>query len=92
LDAAQRLKINNFATVSASVGSTSSPAVELRLIRNFFAHRNKDTADQIYAYYGTVPPFSLKVENLAGALIVGGSIKLDRWISDFQLMAEVAVQ
>jgi hypothetical protein len=44
LDAAQRLAIVNFSTVSAAIGAANSPAGEMRKVRNFYAHRKWGSA------------------------------------------------
>ena len=44
IDAAYRLHIANFATVSAALAATNSPAEEIRLVRNFYAHRKHGAA------------------------------------------------
>ena len=46
IKAAQRLNIQNLATVSAALGAVNSPANRLREVRNFYAHRKKHTAEQ----------------------------------------------
>lgn len=47
IKAAQNLNIANFAKVAAAIGSTPWPLDDLRLIRNFFAHRSRDSALEI---------------------------------------------
>ena len=49
LDAAKALGIRNFPQVSAALGSTPSPADDVRVIRNFIAHRNRATAVELNA-------------------------------------------
>ncbi len=47
IDAARRLGIPNFTSVAAGVGGTPSPLDELRAVRNYFAHRGRDTSDRL---------------------------------------------
>jgi hypothetical protein len=44
IDAATRLGIQNLSTVAAAIGAANSPGNELRIIRNFYAHRKKETS------------------------------------------------
>lgn len=43
INAGELLRIQNLANVSAALGANNSPAEEIRHVRNFYAHRNKDT-------------------------------------------------
>lgn len=48
VDAAQRLRVGNLATVAAGLGANTSPAEALRAIRNFYAHRSYRTAREAF--------------------------------------------
>jgi hypothetical protein len=72
IDAAQRLKIANFSTVANALGATSSPAEDLRHVRNFFAHRGKNTADQIRSRSFYRAYMDITIEDLLGQLISPG--------------------
>lgn len=47
--AARKLSIANYANVAAAIGSTPWPLENLRLTRNFFAHRSRSSALQLRA-------------------------------------------
>ena len=44
IDAAQRLRLANYRSISTALSITPSPADDLRTVRNFVAHRNKQSA------------------------------------------------
>ena len=50
IDAARRLALPNFASVSAGIGLTPSPLDELRAVRNYFAHRCRGTSEKLRPY------------------------------------------
>lgn len=92
INAAQRLRITNLATVSGALGATSSPVTDLRHVRNFFAHRWKGTADQIRrrSFFNASMQFNL--EDLVGQLVPSGITRMESWIIDMRDIAEAAVQ
>lgn len=47
MKAAQHLGIANFSRVAAAIGSTPSPAEDLRAIRDYYAHRNDETLRKV---------------------------------------------
>lgn len=92
LDAAQRLNIGNLSKMMVAIGSSASPADEIRLTRNFLAHRGNETARQIHNYYGAGTLRSLRIQDIAGVIVSAGSTRFENWVSDFRLIAEMAVQ
>jgi hypothetical protein len=92
LNAAKTLRITNYATVSAAIGATPSPAEHIRVTRNFIAHRNQRTATQLrkvavaYGFRGT------HVEPYVRHVIAPGITVFEKWISELRLLAEGAVQ
>lgn len=55
--AATKLSVYNLNTISAAIGATNSPAEEVRVVRNFYAHRGQYTFSQASntGFFG-VPP------------------------------------
>jgi hypothetical protein len=47
IQAAQRLSIANFSTVSAALGATNSPAEDIRRARNFYTHRARIGSNEV---------------------------------------------
>ncbi len=90
LDAARRLRVGNLAAVSGALGSTPSPLEEIRVLRNFVAHRSERAAIEARRYSG--------LNHLKGlhaylqSLQSGGSSLLETWVRQLQVMAESAVQ
>ena len=92
IDAAVRLRINNLMTVQAAIGATNSPAEELRLVRNFFAHRSLSSAQEIYQQNWHPSGNRLNIENLTARMTTGGVTVMESWILNLQIVAEVAIQ
>ena len=92
LDAARDLQIGNFPTVSAAIGSTPSPAEDIRIVRNFYAHRGAATfvltrrVATGYGITGRVHPDAIAVFP-----VVGGVSVFESWIVDLLTVAESAV-
>jgi len=92
VDAAKRLKVQNFATLSSAIGSTGSPADELRKIRNFFAHRSRESAEalRILSYHHS--SVSLNVENLLARTNSSGITILEDLLVSLRRIAISAIQ
>lgn len=91
IDAAQRLNIKNFSTVSAALAATNSPADKIRRVRNFYAHRGEDTADDALSTSIFSFPTRPEVFDLA-AYTSGGARIIESWVSDLILVATAAAQ
>lgn len=89
--AANQLLIQNRSTIIAALGATSSPSNEVRLVRNFFAHRGKDTADLLRSHLSSVGTSSICLEDLAGEIISPGIMRVEHWVNDLRLIAEAAI-
>jgi hypothetical protein len=89
--AAQRLAIANFPTVSAALGSTNSPAEDIRRARNFYAHRMKGTAKQSGATNLFVSRARLEVFDLAA--YTSGNVRIiESWVDNLNLVALAAAR
>lgn len=51
IDAAGRLEIQNLTAVTDAIGSSSSPVEEIRCLRNFIVHKNRETALSVRQRY-----------------------------------------
>jgi hypothetical protein len=90
IDAATRLKVANLGTLAAALGSTNSPADEIRHIRNFYAHRRQGAAARALScnvFSGTRPiVFDLAAYKSAGER------HIDYWTTGLVLVATAASQ
>jgi hypothetical protein len=91
IQAAQRLAIANFATVSAALGATNSPAEDIRRVRNFYAHRKKGTAQESGATGVFGSPIRLEVFDLAA--YTSGNVRIiESWVNNLNLVALASAQ
>lgn len=91
IEAASRLSITNLSTVSAALGATNSPAEEIRRVRNFYAHRHKDTATIAAAtnlFSGPTRPAVLELAAYTG----GGNRVIESWVAGLIVVATAAAQ
>lgn len=91
LDAATRLKVANLTTLQTSLGSVTSPANEIRIVRNFFAHRSDYSVRTIRAQPWYTPSLKLNVEDLLARPTAAGII-MSSWIASLELVALAAVR
>jgi hypothetical protein len=92
IDAAQRLRIPNFSTIAAALGSVNLPAEDMRPFRNFLAHRGRDTAIEVrnQSFMRGIP--RVCVEFTAGDLVQPGVTRFEQWIINFRLVASSSIQ
>lgn len=91
LDAAQRLRLANLATISAAIGASNSPADRIREVRNFYAHRTRETAARAMAagYFSrTSKPSVFELASFSA----GGRTIIESWISDLDSIADAATE
>jgi hypothetical protein len=90
IQAAQRLAIANFATVSAALGAANSPAEDIRRARNFYAHRKKGTAQESGATNLFV---NRRLEVFDLAAYTSGNVRvIESWVNNLNLVALAAAQ
>lgn len=91
LDAAERLNVANLTTLQAGLGAVTSPADEIRIVRNFFAHRSEFSVRTIRTqpWYGS--RMKLDVEDLAARPTAAGTV-MNSWIARLHLVAAAAIQ
>lgn len=93
VDAAARLKIANFATVSGGIAATSVAINDIRACRNFLAYRNKQSNDGLdYLRHRLGVSLSTRAEELANALVPGGASLFELWCWELLQRATNAVQ
>jgi hypothetical protein len=90
IDAAQRLGVKNFITIQAALGSTGSPANELRIVRNFYAHRDISTVCEIKKLPWYANNLKFIPQDIPGHVVTGGVSRFEQWVDDLQLIALVA--
>lgn len=92
IDAASRLGIANTSTITGALGAVSSPERELRITRNFFAHRSEWAANEIRSLHWYISGMSFSIEDLPGQKVQGGITLFEHWVSNLRTIAEAAIQ
>lgn len=92
IDAATRLGLANLSTIILALGITPSPADDLRALRNFVAHRCRDTADKLQALLKSVGlPKNATPEQVLQQAVSGGSCAFLTWSYQLRLIARNAI-
>jgi len=92
IEAANKLKLANFKEISAGLGATPSPVDDLRIVRNFFAHRGQNTKQRvqnIILNLGLSKTISLI--DLLHYLFPPGVSLFNIWILELRKLARAAV-
>lgn len=98
LDAARRLKVSNYSAIFSGIGASfpevsPSPNDQVRLVRNFFAHRHQESAGKALEIArslnisGVTHPRSLVVATAPPGISVFGL-----WANRLRLMAYLSIQ
>ena len=92
IDAAKRLQLANAATISAAIGSTPSPVEHLRRVRNFIAHRGRDTASLLIPVAASIGLKRFRYpEDIIAARIPPGMALFMTWTVRLRAIARAAV-
>lgn len=91
IDAAKRLHVANLASITAGLGLSPSPLDELRAVRNYFAHRGRESTDRLKPYTG-YPVTSGAAHDLLKRRSLGGGYRFEAWVADLDVMARAAVE
>lgn len=91
IDAAKRLKVANELDIAGAVGANTSPIDEIRLVRNFLAHRNRQSAELIRRQHWYRLGTKLDVGNLAARKTTGGLTLMEIWILRLRLVGAAAI-
>ena len=87
IKAASLLQIHNLANVTAAIGSTPWPLEDLRLTRNFFAHRSRSSALELRALHWFSPHDIIAVETTLIPFEKGGVRRFNGWCANMKLIA-----
>jgi hypothetical protein len=90
LDAAKRLKVNNYADISSGLTITPSPAENLRHVRNFFAHKSQGTALKVKNVAATMALPNASALSLVETTVPPGITILTKWVDQLHDMARIA--
>lgn len=90
--AAKDLKIQNLSNLSAAIGANNSLANQVRIVRNFFAHRGCDTAKKAKQALNLKPNSSFNAFVLDRYLLPGGVPVFEQWINNLLGIARAAIQ
>jgi hypothetical protein len=91
LRAASALGVGNLTQVSGALGATNSPANDLRILRNFIAHRNRSTALDfrvVWAAHGGAGP--MRADALLSLIVPAGESVFDSWLAQLRLISQAA--
>lgn len=86
--AATALHISNLGQVSGAIGSTPWPLDDLRLTRNFFAHRSKNSALELRELGWFGPNDVISVETTLTPFGVGGVRRFDSWCASIKVVSK----
>lgn len=99
IDAAKKLRVANLAEISAGIGATPSPADDLRQIRNFMAHRGKETADKVRGVAKSLglpsqtAPLNIVAHRVIDRTAPANQISvLESWINGLRQMGYATIQ
>jgi hypothetical protein len=92
VQAAVHLRISNFAQVSAALGAAPNPAEDVRIVRNFIAHRNRRTGADLGALGSRLRiPTGHGVDRLLMMPSPPSPTLFDRWVSELKAVIAAAV-
>lgn len=92
-DASRDLNVGNLNTIRAALGATTSPAEELRLVRNYFAHRARDTHQKVRPYAQRRGlPIRFQPEQMLQIAVAPGQVLFEAWVTDLLVVAEASIQ
>jgi hypothetical protein len=91
IDAAARLRISNFPDFSAGLGATSTVPEDLRLVRNYLAHRHRTTADKLVDIRrrGGMPA-TVRPEEIPRWILGDGTVVITAWAAELVRLAQQA--
>ncbi|MGH8623929.1 MAG: hypothetical protein ACREYC_01185 [Gammaproteobacteria bacterium] len=86
------LQLDNRNTLAAAMGSSTSPAENLRVYRNFLAHRNPGTALQVRNLFPQIPLTAEAVIAWLAMLLPGGRSQFGVWCEDLSDVARACIR
>lgn len=87
IKAARLLQIPNLTSLTAAIGSTPWPLEDLRLTRNFFAHRSRSSALELRALNWFSTGDVISVETTLMPFGMGGVRRFDGWCASMKLIS-----
>lgn len=92
IECAQRLAVNNLSEISASIGSSNSPADDLRVVRNYYCHRGRDTAEKVKRMSWFSSNMQIEPWSIPGMKVSGGITLYRDWVNRLQAVSFAAIQ
>lgn len=98
LDAAKRLNVSNYPAISRGIGASfpgvsPSPNEQVRLVRNFFAHRHQESAGKALEIARSLNiPGVTHPRSLVVATVPPGISVFRQWVNRLQVMAYLSIQ
>lgn len=98
LDAAKRLNVSNYPAISSGIGasfpgSSPSPNDQVRLVRNFFAHRHQESAGKALEIARSLNiPGVTHPRYLVVATVPPGISVFELWVIRLRMMAYLSIQ
>lgn len=97
IDAAQRLGVSNFPTISSALATTPSPIEDMRIIRNYFAHKSRRNALDVRQIISRLViqyqlPTNIGTNAILDSLIGPSTTLLWSWIMQLHRIAYYAIQ
>lgn len=91
LTACRQLGIANNTNVAAAIGVFDSPSHELRIARNYLAHKNTQTALKVIQELGALGAQSpLDLDTVITTYVSGGTTLFEHWVNKLVLIAYTA--
>ena len=92
IEAARRLRINNFSTVANAIGAKNSLADEIRVVRNYYVHRTSDTASKLKLKLLLSAADQLNIIDISNEKLAGGNTRAFVWVSNLRAIGSAAIQ
>ena len=89
---AKRMNVRNYSDFAAAIGDLSSPAEDIRRIRNYCAHQSSD--DCVRKASDVVGGANLTantLEDYLGEYVEGGAQRFQNWVERLVVIADVAM-
>ena len=96
LDAAKKLQVPNYDVINQGLSLSfdgQHPTAQLTAVRNYFAHRNQNTAQNIVNVARSlfINP-TLRAFDLVSAIVLPGTTLFSLWIIRLKTMAQLSIQ
>ena len=92
VDAAGRLRLANLTTVAGAIGAIDAVPDDLRVVRNFFAHRGHSGALEVRGLSVVPATVRLAAPSVLSIRVAGGITLIKSWSLTLQATAAAAVQ